>query len=476
MTKHATANTRRELETSRRERLAGWALIHSANAQVYAPRSVNDLASVIDTAKSSGLTITPRGAGHSYTDAALNRDQIVVDLRDFRRVLSWDPAQGVMDVEPGVTVGEVCELAIASGWWPAVVPGTQCPTIGGCAALNVHGKNHWRKGSFGEHIEEFDIATSSGEVLTVSPSANPALFHAAIGGAGMLGIFTRLRLRLMPVGAGSCTVRTVSVASLRDMFTIFDSSADHADYMFGWIDGFASGRALGRGAVWTAQLSAGSPPRRNQGVMAALSSHLHVWDHAHLAMNDACVRRANSAVWTLSKIGGGRTRDASLTGFNFRLDATPGWQRAWYPLGSREFQAFMPEAEAPEVFAELLRRSQLSGVEPYLCSVKRHRSDAFLLSYVRSGYSLSLDYRVTTGNAGRLDKLLRELRDVVLAAKGRLYFAKDDILDAPSYAQQTGSSTVRAFLVLRKEHDPASLFMSDLYRRVFAGQPGATPW
>jgi hypothetical protein len=60
MTKHATANTRRELETSRRERLAGWALIHSANAQVYAPRSVNDLASVIDTAKSSGLTITPR--------------------------------------------------------------------------------------------------------------------------------------------------------------------------------------------------------------------------------------------------------------------------------------------------------------------------------------------------------------------------------------------------------------------------------
>jgi len=119
----------------------------------------------------------------------------------------------------------------------------------------------------------------------------------------------------------------------------------------------------------------------------------------------------------------------------------------------------------------LLQRSQLAGLMPYMCSVKRHRNDTFLLSYVRAGFSLSLDYRVTARNSAQLDGSLRELRDVVIAGKGRLYLAKDDVLDVPSYDLQMGPGTVGAFLGMKKMHDPSSLFMSDLYRRMFTGSP-----
>lgn len=471
MTDHALTNIHGTLETGRHECLGSWTLMHSASAQVYTARSVSDLIGIIEKAKASALTITPRGAGHSYADAALNQGQVIVKLDELRRVISWDPATGIMDVEPGVTVGDVCRLGLASGWWPAVAPGTQAATIGGCAAMNVHGKNHWKKGSFGEHVVEFDIATAAGDRLAISRANDSPLFHAAIGGAGMLGFFTRLRLRLMRVGSGGCTVSRVPATSLRDMFTIFERETDRADCMFGWIDGFASGRALGRGVAWAARVNAETSLQRGRGSRAALWTHAPVLDLAHLAMNKPFVRTGNFAVYMHNRVHGAVTRETSLTGFDFRLDSIPGWERVWYPLGAREFQAFVPEIHAPEVFAELLRRSQLSGLVPYLCSMKRHRSDAFLLSYVRTGYSLSLDYRATVRNARQLDKLLRELRDVVLAAGGRLYLAKDDVLDAPSYALQMGSSTIKAFLSLKKEHDPSGLFMSDLYRRVFAGMP-----
>lgn len=460
---------------SRDELLSGWTLIHSAKARVYRPRSADELARVIGITRESGFTITPRGAGHSFTDAALNRGQAVVQLAGMRRVISWDPAEGVMDVEPGVTIQEVCRLAAADGWWPAAIPGTQYATAGGCAAMNVHGKDHWKKGSFGEQVDEFDLMDSSGAVATVSRASGLPLYSAAIGGAGMLGVFTRLRLRMMRAGSGGCVLRKIPAASLGEMLAICGSEADWADYMFGWIDGFAAGRSLGSGMVWLAQLRGESAPgdaprpRRQPWETPGVLSRMPVWSAAHLVMNDPVVRAANLAVRAYSRARRARTGEESLGGFCFRMDAVPGWQRVWYPLGVRQFQAFVPAASAADVFCALLRRSQRAGLVPYLCSVKRHRQDPFLLSYMPAGYSLSLDYRVTARNSAQVGRLLTELRDVTLSAGGRLYLAKDDTLDAADYARQTGPEAIGSFLRLKEENDPGGMFASDLYRRVFTG-------
>src|SRR5436190_569007 len=82
------------------------------------------------------------------------------------------------------------------GWWPAEVPGAMFPTLGGCVAVNVHGKNHWRAGSLGEYLEEIDLLAADGRLHTLSRTHQPELFRAAVGGLGLLGFVTRIRLRL----------------------------------------------------------------------------------------------------------------------------------------------------------------------------------------------------------------------------------------------------------------------------------------
>ena len=47
-----------------------------------------------------------RGAGHSYTDAALHTSGMGIDLKPMRRMLARDAALGIMRVEPGVTLSE----------------------------------------------------------------------------------------------------------------------------------------------------------------------------------------------------------------------------------------------------------------------------------------------------------------------------------------------------------------------------------
>ncbi|MBI4768995.1 MAG: FAD-binding oxidoreductase [Chloroflexi bacterium] len=187
------------LPTDRLERVEGWGRAVAGLSYLYRPTMVEGLQEVFQRAREAGCSVGLRGAGRSYGDAALNAENILLDLSRMRRILAWDPGRGVITVEPGVTIQQLWEYTIEDGWWPPVVPGTMFPTLGGCAGMNIHGKNNFRAGTLGEHILEFEALLPTGELLTCTPEQHPDLFHAIIGGFGMLGCFTRLTLQLKRV-------------------------------------------------------------------------------------------------------------------------------------------------------------------------------------------------------------------------------------------------------------------------------------
>ena len=120
----------------------------------------------LTTARAWGLSVIPYGAGHSYTDAALNTGGVIIDVTGMRRILSWDPERGIIQVEPGVTMRDVVRVALVDRWWPAVTPSTADATIGGCVAMNVNGKNAWKCGSFSEHLLSITVLLATGQMLT----------------------------------------------------------------------------------------------------------------------------------------------------------------------------------------------------------------------------------------------------------------------------------------------------------------------
>ena len=453
--------------------LEGWAMVQRAAGYVWQPQSMDEGQDVLALARAGGRTVVPRGAGFSYGDAALNSEDIVLDLSHMRRVLAWDAATGIITVEPGVTVRDLWQATLADGWWPAVIPGTMGPTLGGCAAMNIHGKNAWKAGPIGEHILAFDLLLPSGEVKTVTPASDSDLFHAAIGGLGMLGIITSISLQLKHVASGALLVRQQAAQSLDEMFAIFAAASGQADYLVGWIDGFASGEHLGRGLVDRADFTSDGDPALMQPLrqdlpprIAGVVPRSELWRGMQFVFNDPMMRLANIAQFTKGATSG-KPHLVPHAQFHFFHDYVPNWKRAWLPGGLRQFQVFVPSEQARAVFVELLTRSQQAHVHPYLCVFKQHRADAFLLSYQCDGFSLSLDYRVTAQNAASLDALFTAMRAVVLAAGGRFYLAKDDAIDAAAYAQSVGADAIAHFLALKQRYDPDGLLQSNLFRRVF---------
>lgn len=468
-----TPAQRPPLPVERLAMLAGWAMVRRSAGYVWPAERLADISAALDLARQSGRTLVPRGAGYSYGDAALNAEDLVLDLTRMRNILAWDAGTGVITVEPGVTFRDLWRATLPDGFWPAVTPGTMRPTIGGGVAMNVHGKNAWRAGPIAEHLLSFDLLTSDGTLRTVTPAGDPDLFHAVTGGLGMLGIVTSATLQMRPVVSGRLRARQIAARNLAEMFAVFAAETPSADFLVGWIDGFARGPHLGRGLVERGDFSAAPepatlrpeaqdlPPR-----IAGIVPRSQLWRALRPVFNDAGMRAANLAQLQMGARRGAHEQLVPHAQFHYLHDYLPNWKRAWLPGGLRQFQVFVPTDQAPDVFAELLARSQRAGCVPYLCVFKQHRADAALLSYQVDGFSLSLDYHVTARNAARLDALLRGMVTPVLQAGGRFYPAKDDALAPADFAQSVGPERLATFLALKRRLDPDGLFSSDLFRRV----------
>jgi FAD/FMN-containing dehydrogenase len=464
----------------RMEWVESWGMNKRSMAYVYRPSTVAGVQEAFEVARRHGRTVAFRGAGRSYGDAAMNGENVVVDLSRLRRILEWDPATGRIRVEGGATIQHLWEFAIEDGWWPKVVSGTMYPTIAGAAGMNIHGKNNFKVGTIGDQIEEFTLLLPNGELRVCSRSRNADLFHAAIGGFGMFGCMVDVTLKMQKVHSGLLDVFAFKVASIREMVDLLEAEEHDSDYMVGWVDCFPSGRSVGRGIVHTARyLAAGEDPNPRQSLRVAnqmLPETLFgvlpksvVWMALWPFCNDpgmAAINAARMLAAGLPVVSRPHYRQ-SHAAFAFLLDYVPNWKYAYLPGGLIQYQSFIPRDRAVQVFERQIRMMHEAGIVSYLGVFKKHRPDPFWMTHAVDGYSLALDFRVTESNRRALWSLCHAFDELVIANGGRLYFAKDSTMRPGTPLRYLPAQTVARFAELKAECDPEGLLATELSRRVF---------
>lgn len=452
---------------------------HSLRAPSYRfrPTRAEEILEVFCLAEKNGLTVTARGAGRSYNDAALNGGGIVLDLSAMNKILAWDSASGVVRCEPGVTLEQLWQRVEPDGWWPAVVSGTMKTTLGGCLGANIHGKNNFRKGTIGEHVLEFTAILPTGDTVTCTPEKNADLFYSMISGLGMLGVFTSITLQMKRVESGLLEVHAWPVHDLHEHLTVILEKAPDFDYTVGWMDTMTGGKGLGRGQIHAAnylhasedpnaqktmQLANQILPPRIFGVFPKSILYLFMMPFA----NNLGWKAVNLAKYVASLRQ--HVFRQSHAAFHFLLDYVPNWELSYGRGGMIQYQSFLPKETAEEAWRAMIELSLRQHVPSYLGVTKRHRPDKFLLSHAVDGFSLALDFKVTDRNRATLSKMLQEFDRIVLKAGGRFYFAKNSETTAETTRAFLGEEAVSKFKELKKRCDPNHLLESDLFRRVFA--------
>jgi FAD/FMN-containing dehydrogenase len=455
--------------------VAGWGMAVGGEAQVLRPTTVAEVQAALGLARDRGWQVALRGSGCSYGDAACGTGKVVLDLSNFNRILDFERATGVIRCEAGVTIAQVWRHVLPHGWWPPVVSGTMAPTLGGAAAMNIHGKNAFAVGTLGEHIEALQVVLPSGELRELTP-AEP-LFRAVISGFGELAVIVGVTLHCKRVHSGLMEVSAMATRDLDEMIEVLLREQGAADYLVGWLDGFAAGASLGRGLVHVArQLAPGEDPDAERTLQVAhqeLPPRLFgvipkswMWRLMWPFANNLGLRLVNWAKYLSARLlEHGKRYRQSHAAFHFLLDYVPNWKFIYRPGGLIQHQSFVPAAEAGRVLRAVLELSHARGMPPWLAVLKRHRPDPFLLTHGLDGFSLALDFPVTASNRLKLWAMCHEIEQLVVAAGGRFYFAKDATLEPETVRRMFPAESLATFARWRRELDPEGMLATDLYDR-----------
>jgi FAD/FMN-containing dehydrogenase len=91
-------------------------------------------------------------------------------------------------------------------------------TLGGALSANVHGRGLALRPIIAD-VESFTLMDGDGALRTCSRTENNSLFRLAIGGYGLFGIITRVRLRLMPRTKIERVAEIIDIDNLMAAFT-----------------------------------------------------------------------------------------------------------------------------------------------------------------------------------------------------------------------------------------------------------------
>ena len=267
-------------------------------------------------------------------------------------------------------------------------------------------------------------------------------------------------------------VLPLSCRNWDEQFEAFERFEGVSDYRVSWIDGFAKGKAFGRGQFQAAWHGEADPASLRPGTQEPADVALGFFPKSVVwrvlkAVNHPFGIQTMNGLRQLAARGpsDGKPFHQSLVAFTYQLDYVPHWRRAYEPGGMVQHQSFVPRTRAPEVFARMLELCQEAGLTPFLAVMKRHRADPFLLSYGLNGYSLALDFKVTRENRERVWALCHGLNDLVAEASGRFYLAKDATLRPEDYCATMGTA-LDEFARWRDAFDPDRALSSGLAERL----------
>jgi FAD/FMN-containing dehydrogenase len=447
--------------------------------EVVQVRTDADIPQALERAAASSHPVSIAGGRHAMGAQQFGSDSILLDVRSFNSIRSFDRANGIVEVESGVM-------------WPALVDallkaqagesrqwgirqkqtGADRLTIGGALAANVHGRGLTMK-PFIDDVESFVLVDANGQSRTCSRTQNAELFRLVIGGYGLFGVITTVRLRL---SLRQKLQRVVEVRDIDDLPAAFEQRIADG-YLFGDFQFSVDEKSADflRKGVFSCYrpVPAATPVPVEQRELADEDWHALLL-LAHHDKTTAFDRYSKYYLSTSGQIYWSDTHQMStyLDDYHVRLDKQLGVaERATEMIT----EIYVPRPDLPSFMAEAARTFRTNNVPVVYGTVRLiEQDDESFLAWAKQPYAciiFNLHTVHTPAGIARAGQAFRDLIDMGVKRGGRYYLtyhrhARRDQVDV-CYPQ------LPEFLRLKRKYDPQERFQSDWYRhykQMFAGR------
>ncbi len=431
----------------------GWGNTHSSESICF---KTSEFSLELRQGFQSGLAV---GLGRSYGDSSINSDGVYFKVESDAHIeINQDEMFALCGAD--ASIGDLERAAVAKGFFPLTVPGTEFVSIGGAIASNIHGKSHHRAGSFGESIIEIDLLTSTNQILKLRPEGkNSGYFWATVGGMGLTGIIINAKIKLGRVETSYALVEERRATNLNELLQLVREFDEKYQHTVAWID--LSGEYVGRGKVIGGnhakvcdlkERDKKSPLVPKKPRKISIPKFLPNWFISNLSV------RIFNFIWFRKPLQKGVKH---LRDFLHPLDSAKNWNNVYGKSGLIQFQFQIPYNEE-EYFYTVFNVLKESKIASFLGVLKSFGPcDSSLLGFPNPGWTLSVDFP-----ARRTDLLpkIQILIEELVKINGRVYLSKDSILMENEFRAMY--QKIPEWKALKNQIDPDNFWRSDQGRRL----------
>jgi len=172
---------------------------------VIAPRSVEEVAMLLQWASERGVGVVPIGTGEHTYPRCPSDPFIVLTTSRLNEIQHYEPADLTMTAGAGVLIRDLAtEMAIHGQWLPFDPPDVRNRTLGGLVATGLSGPLWAGYGQLRNHVLGATIVCGNGQTLrlggkVVKNVAGFDILKPMVGSRGELAIITSATVRIFPL-------------------------------------------------------------------------------------------------------------------------------------------------------------------------------------------------------------------------------------------------------------------------------------
>lgn len=434
------------------------------------PATFDALRNTLQSANRERRAVCIAGGRHAMGAQAFATDGVLIDIRKLNRVLAFDAARGLIEVESGMQwpqlFAELAAIQAGQAWRWGISQkqtGADRLTIGGCLSANVHGRGLTLPPFVGD-VASFKLLDARGELIQCSRTENAELFSLVIGGYGLFGLIYSVTLRLVPRRKVQRVVRVRDIEGLPAAFAerIRDGFL-YGDFQFSIDD--QSADFLRRGVFSCYQPVADATPLPETKKELAERDWVELLGLAHDGKAEAFKRYADYYRSTDGQVYWSDDHQMSIYPdyYHQKLDR----QRKARHKGTEAITEIYCERAALETFmAEVRQDARRGGMEIIYGTIRLIEQDQeSFLAWAKKPYAcviFNLHVDHTAAGMRQAADAFRRLIDIGIRHGGSYY---------PTYHKFATRRQVTTcypqfaeFLKLKRKYDPEETFQSDWYR------------
>ena len=433
-----------------------------SKSKIFYPKNKEEILALIKYSNLNNLKILTIGSSVSWYDTVFNTKNIIINLKHYKKIFVLDKKRGVLTISASYKILEVIEKINKSGWTIYSVPGYPHATLGGCVSNDVHGKDSFLYGNFGDSIIEIEIILSNNRLVKCSKTKNQNIFKSAIGGLGLIGIITKIKLKLKKINK-SYTTNIYICKNYKELVKEIYYKKQKYNYLYGWIDFYSKKNQLGRGIIFKTKAndSSNSGNLNQKSFITRFKSFLK-----NIIFNFFTRYNLNKYLNILFFNSFKLQKNEFFS--SYREVAWPlddiDVKKAIYPNSFYEIQFIIKKENLPNALKEFIEKCQSLKINTFITGIKIHKKSKNYLSFAEDGVSINANQIFNKKNEKYETKKFLSLYNYVLKKNYKMYICKDFFFRRKSFNKNY--ILYKNFIKIKKRFDKKNLFHSDFFKRI----------